>query len=59
MEMVLCTILCFAAGVAALTLDIASSGGNQSSPLLYGLLYEVSHQVFFLAIFIIILTMLK
>ncbi|KAE8167620.1 glycoside hydrolase superfamily [Aspergillus tamarii] len=38
--MVLCTILCFAAGVAALTLDIASSGGNQSSPLLYGLLYE-------------------
>ncbi|KAE8363236.1 glycoside hydrolase superfamily [Aspergillus caelatus] len=38
--MILCTILSFAAGVAALTLDIASSGGNQSSPLLYGLLYE-------------------
>ncbi|KAJ5390994.1 aspartate-semialdehyde dehydrogenase-like protein [Penicillium cataractarum] len=36
----LCSILCFALSAAALTLDIASSGGNQSSPLLYGLLYE-------------------
>lgn len=39
--MILSTVLSLAAGVAALTLDVASSGGNQSSPLLYGLLYEV------------------
>ncbi|KAF7622602.1 putative alpha-N-arabinofuranosidase A precursor [Aspergillus flavus] len=38
--MILSTVLSLAAGVAALTLDVASSGGNQSSSLLYGLLYE-------------------
>lgn len=26
------------------TLTVAANGGNQSSPLLYGTLYEVSHQ---------------
>lgn len=36
------SVLLFVANVVALTLDIASSGGNKSSPLLYGLLYEVS-----------------
>ncbi|OGE50069.1 hypothetical protein PENARI_c018G11306 [Penicillium arizonense] len=38
--MILSSLLCFAASAASLTLDIASSGGNQSSSLLYGLLYE-------------------
>jgi hypothetical protein len=49
--MILSSILCFAASVAALTLEIASSGGNQSSPLLYGLLYEVSPRFSFVPIF--------
>jgi hypothetical protein len=40
--MIISSILCFAASAAALTLDVASSGGNKSSSLLYGLLYEVS-----------------
>jgi hypothetical protein len=40
--MIITSIFCFAASVAALTLDVASSGGNQSSSLLYGLLYEVN-----------------
>lgn len=40
--MIVTSIFCFAASVAALTLDVASSGGNQSSSLLYGLLYEVN-----------------
>ncbi|KKK21100.1 putative alpha-N-arabinofuranosidase A precursor [Aspergillus rambellii] len=38
--MILSYFLSAAAGAAALSLDIASSGGNQSSSLLYGLLYE-------------------
>ncbi|KAI7971690.1 hypothetical protein EIK77_002691 [Talaromyces pinophilus] len=38
--MILTLIFYFTASVAALTLDVASSGGNQSSSLLYGLLYE-------------------
>ncbi|KGO52137.1 Glycoside hydrolase, superfamily [Penicillium expansum] len=38
--MILSVVLSLVASAAALTLDIASSGGNQSSSLLYGLLYE-------------------
>ncbi|KAH8692577.1 putative alpha-N-arabinofuranosidase A precursor [Talaromyces proteolyticus] len=38
--MIFSSMLYFAASVAALTLNIASSGGNQSSSLLYGFLYE-------------------
>lgn len=40
--MILSVVLSLVASAAALTLDIASSGGNQSNSLLYGLLYEVS-----------------
>ncbi|KAJ5613448.1 hypothetical protein N7510_006642 [Penicillium lagena] len=38
--MIISSVLYFAASAVALTLDVASSGGNQSSSLLYGLLYE-------------------
>ena len=30
--------------VQALTLDVATGGGNASSPILYGLLFEVGKQ---------------